>query len=142
MTEGSHHLFPASEFIEGLCLPLKKGNEGLERVTRLELMDEWMLVEIRPRPVLVFLPGGLKEYLKNRRFRSAHTTGIRLAGCSGSGQSEGASGALSIKLSIRYRQTIQMGAGRRQNTFYPPTYVVVEIDVFYFWLARLLLPFS
>jgi hypothetical protein len=85
MTEGSHHLVPTSVFIEGLCLPLKKGNEGLERVTRLELVDEWMLVEIRTRPVLVFLPGGLKKYLKNRRFRSAHTTGVKLAGWSSSG---------------------------------------------------------
>jgi hypothetical protein len=80
MTEGSYHLVTASEFIEGLCLSLKKGNEGLERVARPELKIEWMLVEVRPRPALVFLPGGLEKYVKNRRFRrGTHIMEVKLA---------------------------------------------------------------
>jgi hypothetical protein len=44
MIERNHHLVVASsEFIEGSCLLLEKGNERPERVAYLKLDGEWVL---------------------------------------------------------------------------------------------------
>jgi hypothetical protein len=80
MTERNHHLvITSSEFIEGSCLLLKKGNEGLERVARLELNGERMFVDVCPRPDFVFLPGSPKKCLENRGLRMCtHITSWRV----------------------------------------------------------------
>jgi hypothetical protein len=79
MIERYHHLaLASSEFKEGSCLLLNKGNEGLKGAARLELDSKWMFGEDCPRLVSVFLAGSLKKGLENRGFRRCtHIVGRR-----------------------------------------------------------------
>jgi hypothetical protein len=77
MVEEYNHVAVSSfKLTECSSLPSKKGDEGLKRVACLELVGKWMLGEVCPRAVTVFLASSLKKCLKNRVFRRcAHIMG-------------------------------------------------------------------
>jgi hypothetical protein len=54
---------PSAKITEGLCLFLKNGGNGLDRVTILELLGEWMSGQYYARLFLVVLYGSLEEDL-------------------------------------------------------------------------------
>ena len=53
----------SAKFTESLCLISKNGGDGLDGITVLELLGEWVLGQWYARLVLVVLQSNLKEYL-------------------------------------------------------------------------------